>query len=192
MADYTGIWKYLFDWQTLIAGLVAFGGAGLAYWGALTAADRQVQAIREQMKQEREATAERERRERKRLVEGLSIEAARIRELASERFATAREEYVRQAGGPDKPAEVRVDRARAYMIGAGALRAGDPTLLGRKLWNAAGEVAAKIDMLNSAIEVDGALGRLKGTELIRRLERVHEFAGRLQGTLALDRMVRDD
>ncbi len=120
MADYTGIWRYLFDWQTLIAGLVAFGGAWLAYRGVRVAADRQIAAIHEQLRQEREAAAERDRCERKGLVEGLSIEAARIRELAAQRFATAQQEYV----GDGKPGWVQVDRARVYMIDARGLRAG--------------------------------------------------------------------
>jgi hypothetical protein len=57
MNHYVGILAWLYDWQTLVgalsAGLLAIGGAALAYYGAL----RQVGVTRAQMQQEREAAA---------------------------------------------------------------------------------------------------------------------------------------
>jgi hypothetical protein len=50
--------NWLWDWQTLVAGiagsLIALAAGALAYVGALRAANRQVAAIREQLKDERE------------------------------------------------------------------------------------------------------------------------------------------
>jgi hypothetical protein len=57
---YTGYWKLLYDWQTLVAGVLAIFaaiiGGGAAYWagriqakGTRKAADRQVAAVKEQL-----------------------------------------------------------------------------------------------------------------------------------------------
>jgi hypothetical protein len=178
MNHYVGALAWLYDWQTLVgalsAGFLAIGGAALAYYGAL----RQVGVIRAQMQQEREAAAARDVRERKRLNYGLGVEAARIRMLAQERLGAARVEY-----GEGKPSEVHPDRARAYKIEAGALRSLDVELFGPKLTNGAMDLVAKIDQLNSGIDVDGALGRLQASELIRRLEAADDSASALQASL---------
>jgi hypothetical protein len=119
-----------------------------------------------------------DRRERKRLVYGLGIEAARIKMLAQERLIAARAEY-----GEGKPSEVHSDRARAYKIEAEALRSLDVDLLGPKLTNGAMDLVAKVDQLNSGIDVDGTLGRLQASELIRRLEAADDSASALQANL---------
>ena len=60
MTDYTGLWKLLYDWQTIITGplaiLAAVIGGGMAYWAGRvqakatrTAADLQVTAINAQL-----------------------------------------------------------------------------------------------------------------------------------------------
>jgi len=60
MTDYTGLWKLLYDWQTIIAGtlanLAALVGGGMAYWAGKvqanatrTAADLQVAAANTQL-----------------------------------------------------------------------------------------------------------------------------------------------
>jgi len=46
-AEYTGFLKVLFDWQTVLAGLLALAAGLLAYW----AAQGQVRATKEQMRQ---------------------------------------------------------------------------------------------------------------------------------------------
>ena len=60
VTDYTGLWKLLYDWQTIITGplaiLAAVIGGGMAYWAGRvqakatrTAADLQVAAINDQL-----------------------------------------------------------------------------------------------------------------------------------------------
>jgi hypothetical protein len=98
--------------------------------------------------------------------------------LAQERLSAARAEY-----GEGKPSEVHSDRARAYKIEAEALRSLDVDLLGPNLTNGAMDLAAKVEQLNSGIDVDGTLGRLQASELIRRLEAAYDSASALQASL---------
>jgi uncharacterized Rmd1/YagE family protein len=78
VTDYTGLWKLLYDWQTIIAGalaiLAALIGGGIAYWAGRvqanatrTAADLQVVAINAQLvhlKAEKEEVDQRENYDR--------------------------------------------------------------------------------------------------------------------------------
>jgi hypothetical protein len=50
--DYTGVWKVLYDWQTITAGALAIVGAGIAYMAGIIqaratreAADKQIAAV---------------------------------------------------------------------------------------------------------------------------------------------------
>jgi hypothetical protein len=44
--DYTGVLKVLYDWQTVITGLLAIVSASIAYKATRQAADRQIAAIK--------------------------------------------------------------------------------------------------------------------------------------------------
>ena len=44
--DYTGVLKVLYDWQTLITGLLAIVSASIAYKATRQAADKQIAAIK--------------------------------------------------------------------------------------------------------------------------------------------------
>jgi hypothetical protein len=47
--DYTGFLKYLYDWQTLIAGIMAVGAAVVTIWATIRSADREVEAANRQV-----------------------------------------------------------------------------------------------------------------------------------------------
>jgi hypothetical protein len=75
VTSYTGLWKFLYDWQTIIAGalaiLAAVIGGGMAYWAGRvqakatqTAADLKVAAINAQLAHSKAEKEEAEQRAR--------------------------------------------------------------------------------------------------------------------------------
>ena len=87
MTDYTGLWKLLYDWQTIIAGtlaiLAAFIGGGMAYWAGKvqanatrTAADLQVAAANAQLEH---LKAEREEADKRANIDRQQQEISKIK-----------------------------------------------------------------------------------------------------------------
>jgi hypothetical protein len=85
--DYTGLWKLLYDWQTIIAGAAAMLGGWIAYRAGMIqakatreSANQQIAAAAVEIKNADAAAADAIRREIIELSE-VAIEALRICEL---------------------------------------------------------------------------------------------------------------
>jgi hypothetical protein len=101
-ADYTGVWKFLFDWQTLIAGFFALIAGGMAYVAGVKQA-RVVEKQNIQLKQS----------ERRQLAR-TSLIAARLLDgalMGIETDLTVVEDYIGSAVGICGGAEQYIDAA---------------------------------------------------------------------------------
>jgi hypothetical protein len=74
--DYTGLFRFVYDWQSFIAGFVALGGGVLAYRAGITqakatrkSAEGQIEAIKEQTAAVRQQNADLKRAEQRRLAQ---------------------------------------------------------------------------------------------------------------------------
>jgi hypothetical protein len=197
MPDYTGFWKLLYDWQTIVAGILAFI-AGLLAYGAgrqqakatANAAERQVEATQKAAEQQVAAAktelehlkaehAEADRRAREDLLASLDTEAARLPMLVELKCAAVRKRHT--------TSNYIVTNPELYKIlGGPVLREGKgiPALVHGNIRLAVIHLLAAVDQLNALIETKGLLlNELQGHELIDALLKVQNRAEELQGAL---------
>jgi hypothetical protein len=110
--DYAGFWKLLYDWQTIVAGILAFIAGLLAYGAGRQqanatehAAERQVEATQRAAEQQvatakaelellKAERAEEDQRAREDLLALLDTEAARLPMLAELKCAAIRKRHI--------------------------------------------------------------------------------------------------
>jgi hypothetical protein len=169
--------QFLYDWQTLVAGLLGLAGGVIAYWGALLAANRQVAAIREQLGDAQQARKSAERRQTHALIWSLEIE---LRWLIS----TAR---LLRSALPSQPQWSQLTKAN-LMIGCGPLLRGerDISLLGEEPKFRLEEVARRLADYNAYIgtrPTSGEGGTLVDAEVPKRIDLIIDSADYLSGIL---------
>jgi hypothetical protein len=169
--DYTGLFRFVYDWQTFIAGILAVGGGWLAYRAGMRQA-RTAQGQLEHMKAEAE---EHDRRSREDLLAMFDREATRIAALATIGCSAAGKH---QSGiHPTVPPRWAAAFTIAWVDVEGP---GVSTLVPAKVRLAAIELRAKVEQLDALLKVKAPLDELRWVELIEALKNVHDRADKLQ------------
>ena len=138
------IWQILYNWQTLIAGLLGLAGGLIAYFGAMSAAKKQVAAAERQLDDARTARALSDTRQKNAVVWALRLEAARLTRAAGNWHTVL----------PRGQQPVRYSKEHLRISSSPTLRAEreDISLLDVETQDARGDLARALDNYNAHID----------------------------------------
>jgi hypothetical protein len=177
--DYTGLFRFVYDWQTFIAGILAVGGGWLAYRAGM----RQARTAQGQLEHMKAAAKEHDRRSREDLLAMFDREATRIAALATIGCSAAE----KHQGGihPNVPPQWAAAFTIAWVDVEGP---GVSTLVPAKVRLAAIELRAKVEQLEALLTVKAPLDELRWVELLEAIKNVHDRADKLQRALGEHRL----
>jgi hypothetical protein len=191
------LYDFFRDQGSIIAGLLALLAGWIAFRGAMSAAEQQVTAIREQKDQAHADAAaqiealERQLKERNReiadmrwrekveIVRALATESARLDRFARDRLLLAEGTYGNALGAPfgRNIAPYQIE-ARDLLNQVGVL-----DFSGTGIMQAATLLNTMVDVLSSALESAGVAGELHAGALIGHLKNVISTAAALKARL---------
>ena len=184
-----GLYHVLSDLGGLIAGLLALLAGLLAYAAGRhqarivrAAAEAQIAALRDQVKQlqlDRDAEFNRRRED---LRFALACEATRVAEQVAHRYRVIPVEY--GAGRLETIARSACDVFKVEPPAVLRNGTGASQLLDKEAIAAASLLAEALEEVNSLLAVEGALGRLPAVELMAAYENATEAAKRLRSLTA--------
>ena len=171
--------SWLYEWQSLVAGLLALLGGVLAYRGAITSARRQVLAIREQIEDTRAARQEHDQRRLSIMKWAIWVEGRRLEKAVSARKGRAL---------PTGPQPVSARRKEQFVIDSSPLLRGereDLSLLDDETRVRLQRVADALYRYNACIETARSGTGEQSWIDEETLEAIDELANRVQSLQAL-------
>jgi hypothetical protein len=201
LPEYTGFWKLLYEWQTIVTGGLAIiaaiiGGVAVYCAGRVqaketrNAGELQAAAINAELNHLKAEKEDADQRARYDLIIALSTEVIRIEQLARLKHDTANRRHNTQRPDPRLGTVVTapiVTQPNLYFISTPSVlreARGVTTLLPKEVLRAVISLINSVDLLNALVEVKGnLLGELQGRELLDTLQRVSDNARELQTAL---------